>query len=432
MQGTDFPPACFSKKTALNATRNLEKIIIASKLKEKWLGHHICFRSVIRKGLFMTRALEGIKVVEMALQYPGPYCSTLLSGLGAEVIKVEKPGTGDAARRRPAFFNCINHDKKSVTLDLKHPAGKEILYRLVGACDVVTEGFRPGVAARLAIDYPRLSTVNPRLVYCSISGYGQSGPYSDLPGHDLNYMSLSGMLHYFQDAQGHPIMPGVAIADLSAGMFAALGITAALAARARTGRGQQVDVAMLDGLLSWMGTNLSLYAETGRTEKNRDAGYGLFSTGDGKRLALGIAHEDWFWDRLCRAVGLEELAGIPGLERNRRRAELVVPLQDALMRKPLAAWLKVFKDADVPATPVLEPGEVLEDAHARARGMLEVVTDRQGNRSVRTGFPVKFAPGAPPARKTDPPLLGEHTEEILKSLGYHEKDIQDFKSENII
>lgn len=380
----------------------------------------------------MTLPLQGIKVAEMALQYPGPYCSTLLAGLGAEIIKVERPGTGDAARRRPAFFNTINHDKKSLTLNLKHPEAKEILYRLVGTCDVLTEGFRPGVAARLGIDYPKLSAVNPGLVYCSISGYGQNGPYSDLPGHDLNYMALSGMLHYFQDDQERPIMPGVAIADLSAGMFAVIGILAALTERAATGRGRQVDVSMLDGLLSWMGTNLSSYVATGQTRKQRDAGYGLFDTADGKLLALGIAHEDWFWDRLCKAVGLETLAGIPALKRNERREELVAPLQEALLRKPLAEWLRVLKDADVPATPVLTPGEVLHDAHAQARGMLKSTTDRKGRRSVRTGPPVKFSPGAPPGRNTDPPSLGEHSEEILESLGYGKQDIQRFQRDEII
>jgi len=380
----------------------------------------------------MAGALNGIKVLEMALQYPGPYCSMLLLGLGAEVIKVEKQGRGDAARRRSSFFNCINHGKKSLTLDLKQPKGREILYRLIPKCDVVTEGFRPGVAKRLGIDYPVLKSINPRLIYCSISGFGQSGPYKDLPGHDINYISLSGMLHYFRDKFGNPIMPEIAIADLSSGMFAAIGVLAGLAARDKTGLGVHVDVSMLDGLLSWMGTNLSLFAGTGQNQIKRDPGYDVFRTADGKLISIGIAHEDWFWDRLCKAVGLKEFSGIPGLERNKRREELLKPLQKALMSKPLLEWLKVFKEADVPATPVLEPPQVLEDDHAKERGMLEIAHDSSGERYVRTGFPLKFSSGILSNMKTEPPSLGEHSAEILENLGYKENEIEYFQSQNII
>lgn len=380
----------------------------------------------------MTPALADIRVIEMALQYPGPYCSTLLAGLGAQIVKIERPGVGDAARRRPAFFDPINRGKSSLTLDLKQPAAREILRRLVGRSDVVTEGFRPGVAARLGIDYASLSAVNPRLVYCSITGFGQSGPYSGLPGHDLNYMALSGMLHYFQTPQGEAILPGVAIADLSAGMFAVIGILAALAARQKSGRGQHVDVAMLDGLLSWMGTNLSLFAATGQTHKSRDAGYGIFETQDRKRIALGIAHEDWFWDRLCEAVGLEEMIGIAGLERNRRRAELMRPLQARLLEKTRAEWLAIFKAADVPVTAVLDPEEVLADRHVRARNMAEVVLDADGVPSVRVGFPVKFSPGDAPAPANKVPALGEHTQEILESLGYAAAEIRRLREDQVI
>lgn len=380
----------------------------------------------------MAAALEGIKVLEMALQYPGPYCSMLLSGLGAEIIKVERPGIGDAARRRPSFFNSINRNKKSITLDLKQTAGKEILHRLVRECDVVTEGFRPGVAERLGIDYTTLSGINPRLVYCSITGFGQKGPYSDLPGHDLNYMSLSGMLNYFMDSSDQPIMPGVAIADLSAGMFATIGILAALTTSAKTGQGQHVDVSMLDGLLSWMGTNLSLYADTGQIRKPRDAGYGLFETKDGKLIALGIAHENWFWDRMCNALGLEEMVGMPGLERNQRREELVKSLQAVLKRKPREGWLKFFKEVDVPATPVLSPAEVLEDAHVKSRDMAELVTEPNGGRSVRVGFPVKFSPGKTSPVTSDVPDLGAHTASILEGLGYKKDEISRLKEEGVI
>lgn len=380
----------------------------------------------------MTAPLAGIKVLEMALQYPGPYCSTIMAGLGADILKVERPGTGDAARRRPAFFNPINRNKKSLTLDLKSPKGVEILHRLAAQCDVVTEGFRPGVVGRLGIDYATLSRINPRLVYCSISGYGQSGPYSDLPGHDLNYMALSGMLNCFLDDHEMPILPGVAIADLSAGMFAAIGIMAALAGRQTTGKGRYVEISMLDGLLSWMATNLSLYADTGLTQKQRDAGYGLFKTRDGKLLALGIAHENWFWDRLCMLVGLEQLVGIPGLERNQRREELIEPLKNILLQKDLDEWVQLFKEADVPATPVLDMGEVLQDAHVKMREMVAVVSDKKGMKSVQPGFPIKFFPEARVSVERDAPALGEHTAEILGALGYRAEDIQRFRDDGVV
>jgi crotonobetainyl-CoA:carnitine CoA-transferase CaiB-like acyl-CoA transferase len=382
--------------------------------------------------LSMVGALEGIKVLEMALQYPGPYCSMLLAGLGAEVIKVERPPTGDAARRRPSFFDALNRGKQSIALDLKSPAGRHILHRLAAACDVVTEGFRPGVAARLGIDYPTLKAVNPRLIYCSITGYGQDGPYSGLPGHDLNYMALSGMLESLTDAQGHPILPGVAVADLSAGMFAAIGILAGLHARSRTGVGRYVDVSMLGGLVSWMGANLSLFAATGETERRRDAGYGLFSTADGRLIALGIAYEDWFWDRLCKALGLEQLAGIPSAERVRRRSELIEPLQEALLRKTRAEWLAILEEADVPATPVQSLPEVLEDRHLQRLALAQIVTDAQGRRSVRSGFPMKFSTdtAAPPTAAV--PSLGQHTGEVLRWLGCTEKEIERLRNEKAV
>jgi crotonobetainyl-CoA:carnitine CoA-transferase CaiB-like acyl-CoA transferase len=166
----------------------------------------------------MNLPLEGIRVLESAHQYPGPYCGMLLADMGAEVIKVERPDGGDPARQFSLFFQSINRNKKSVTLDFKVPAAREILYRLAAQADVFTEGFRPGVASRLGLDYPTLEKVNPRLIYCSISGYGQAGPYRDRPGHDLNYQAATGMLGSFKDREGNLVTPGVAIGDLSSGM----------------------------------------------------------------------------------------------------------------------------------------------------------------------------------------------------------------------
>ena len=375
--------------------------------------------------------LEGIRILESAHQYPGPYCSLLLADLGAEVIKIERPGVGDLARQAHDFFQSINGNKKSLTLDLKSPAARKILYRLVENSDVFMEGFRPGVASRIGIDYPTLREINPRLIYCSISGYGQEGPYRDFPGHDLNYQAMAGMLHCFQDEKGNFVPPGVAIGDLSSGMFAAIGILAALQARHNTGKGQFVDVSMFDGLLSWMTTRLGIFWGTGRFERDRDAGYGIFRTKDGQFLTLAIAHEDWFWDRLCAAMGLPEYQGIRALERRKRRPELSERMQRVFLGKPREEWLKVLQEADVPVAPVKSPDEIEQDPHVLFRKMIQEISFASGEKIKQVGFPMKLS-DMPDRLRIPPPRLGEHTDEILKSLGYTGKEMEGFKKEGVI
>ncbi|MGO8989239.1 MAG: CaiB/BaiF CoA transferase family protein [bacterium] len=376
-------------------------------------------------------ALEGIRILESAHQYPGPYCSLLLADLGAEVIKIERPGVGDLARQSAHFFQSINGNKKSLTLDLKLPAARKILYRLVEHSDVFMDGFRPGVAGRVGIDYPTLRKINPRLIYCSISGYGQEGPYRDLPGHDLNYQAMAGMLHCFQDEKGNFVAPGVAIGDLSSGMFSAIGILAALQARQKTGQGQFIDVSMFDGLLSWMSTRLGIFWGTGWFEKERDAGYGIFRAKDGQFFTLAIAHEDWFWDRLCVAIGLPEYRGIKAMERRTRRPELVETLQKVFLAKPREEWLKVITQADVPVAPVQNPEEIEKDPHVAFRKMVQEISFADGEKIKQVGFPMKLS-DMPDRLRTPPPRLGEHTEEILKSIGYRDEEIDAFKTEGTI
>jgi crotonobetainyl-CoA:carnitine CoA-transferase CaiB-like acyl-CoA transferase len=379
----------------------------------------------------MIRPLEGIRILESAHQYPGPYCSLLLADLGAEVIKIERPGVGDLARQLTHFFQSINGNKKSLTLDLKLPEARRILYRLVENSDVFMEGFRPGVAGRIGIDYPALKKVNPRLIYCSISGYGQEGPYRDFPGHDLNYLAMAGMLHCFQDEKGNFIAPGVAIGDLSSGMFAAIGILAALQGRQRTGEGRFIDVSMFDGLLSWMSTRLGIFWGTGRFERDRDAGYGIFRGQDGQFFTLAIAHEDWFWDRLCAAVGLPEYRGIKGLERRKRRPELSEELQKVFLQKPREVWVKILQEADVPVAPVQSPEEIEKDPQVVFRKMVQEISFSDGEKIRQMGFPLKLS-DMPDRLRTPPPTLGEHTEEILKSIGFPGDEIAQFKREGAI
>jgi len=355
----------------------------------------------------------------------------LLADLGAEVIKIERPGLGDPARQMPEFFLSINGNKKSFTIDLKLAEAKEILYRLIKISDVFMEGFRPGVAARLGIDFSTLNEINPRLIYCSISGYGQNGPYKDLPGHDLNYISISGMLHCFKDNVGNFIAPGIAIGDLSAGMFAAIGILSSLFARQQTGKGAFIDISMFDGLLSWMSTRLGILWGTGKFERERDAGYGIFRAQDGQYFTLAIAHEDWFWDRLCTAIGLHEYRGVKGKERRERRPELFEKLQKTFLEKSCNEWLEILRKADVPVAPVKAPEEIDIDPHVIFRKMIQEIPFSGGKKIKQVGFPIKIL-GMLEQRRTPPPALGEHTQEILKSLGYTDQEIANFKNKNVI
>jgi crotonobetainyl-CoA:carnitine CoA-transferase CaiB-like acyl-CoA transferase len=379
----------------------------------------------------MSLPLEGIKILESAHQYPGPYCSMLLADLGAEVLKVERPGVGDLARQVPPFFQSINRNKKSLTLNLKAPGAREILHQLVKRYDVFMEGFRPGVAERLGMDYPTLRQMNPRIIYCSISGYGQEGPYRDWPGHDLNYQAMAGMLQCFKDEKGDFLAPRLSIADLSSGMFAAVGILAALLGREKTERGRYIDISVFDGLLSWMSARLGIFFGAGQFDLEPDAGYGIFKAGDGQAFTLGIAHEDWFWDRLCSAVGLPEFKGLNTWQRRQRRKELVDKLQRIFMQKTRDAWIQILVQADVPVSPVQTFERIPQDLHVIFREMIQEISLSSGERIKQTGIPFKMSE-MPGKIRTPVPQLGEHTREVLESLGYSLEEIERLKKDGAI
>lgn len=380
----------------------------------------------------MTLPLEGVRILDSAHQYPGPYCSMLLADMGAEVLKVERPGSGDPARQMPDFFRTINRNKRSLTLDMKRQDGREILFRLVEQYDVFTEGFRPGVVQRLGIDFEALSRINPRLVYCSISGYGQSGPFRDVPGHDLNYQAMAGMLEGFRDKNGDPIVPKITIADLSSGMFAALGILGALMAREKSGRGQYVDVSMFDGVLSWMGASVGMSFAAGMFDFGQDAGYGIFQGADGKRFTLGIAHEDWFWHRLCAVLGLEEHAGLNALERRVERPRLEKEMQAVFSGKNRDEWVEILIEADVPVAPVNDMEALAGDAHVKARRMIQDISLASGRTARQVSFPIEFSACDAKEIRRPPPELGEHTVEVLFELGYSESDVSCFQKEGVV
>lgn len=360
--------------------------------------------------------LTGVRVISLATTYPGPLAGMYLSDLGADVVVIENPAAPDTARRLPAFYAALNRGKRSVALDLKDPAGRRAFSALVDAADVVIESFRPGVAARLGVDHATLQATNPRLVYVSISGYGQTGPMTAVPAHDLNLQAESGLLDATGvdgRADGFVEAPRVELTDLITGMTAVQAVLVGLYGRERNGRGTFVDVAMLDSLVSVLSTHVVPVAnDTGPPGVQYEAGYGLFPTADGQLLALGIAGEDHFWQALCDVVDLPALRGLDAQARldapEGPRGELV----EALSRHPRDVWLERMRSRGIPASPVLPLGEVVGHPQVVSRRLIHIL--ETGEISVRQPLVVDgHAPG--PTRPA--PRLGADTVDALLHAG---------------
>ncbi|TCK27541.1 CaiB/BaiF CoA transferase family protein [Pseudonocardia endophytica] len=355
----------------------------------------------------MTPApLQGYRVVSLAEQYPGPFATMLLADLGADVVQVERPAGGDPARAFPGHFAALGRGKRSVALDLKTEGGRIACRALVDRADVLLEGFRPGVLARLGLDPAELTVANPGLVVVSISGFGQDGPHRDRPAHDLTFQALAGLLD-----PAAPAMPGMALADVASGLFAAVAALSGLAGRGTSGRGGHYDVAMLDSLLAVAATRL-VPAANGMPpdELGEDPGYGLFATSDGRWISLSIAFEDHFWHDLCVALDLPDLADVPGAERIARRAELRGRLGDRFATYDLAHWEIAL--AGVPCVAAVRgPAEVLDDPQLADRGLLARVG---GEVFLRQPLVVD---GDLPGPERGVPGLGEHTDEVLREAG---------------
>jgi crotonobetainyl-CoA:carnitine CoA-transferase CaiB-like acyl-CoA transferase len=358
----------------------------------------------------------------------------LLADLGADVIILERPGVGNPARVLPHFLEITNRNKRSLTVNLKSKKGKDIFFKLAEKCDVIIECMRPGVVDRLGIGYNAIKDINPQLVYCSVSGYGQDGPYRDWPAHDSSYQGIAGVLDFTpRDAEGVPQLPGILVADLSAGMFAAVSILGALLARDKLGTGQYIDVSMTDGLVSWLSVPLGQYFATGMSPRqgSGEPAMGVFTAKDGKFLTLSIAHEDYFWNNLCHAIGKPEFADMPRQERWQRRDELAAMLKKALLTKTRDEWVKALIEADVPCAPVLSLEEVVADKHLRHRGVFPEVKDAKGGKVKQVAFPARFSETQPRIGRL-PPALGEHTQEILEWLGYTSAEIKDLRQKGDI
>lgn len=359
--------------------------------------------------------LENVFVVDLTRHLPGPYATQLLASHGARVLKVEQPPAGDPVRAMPphdadgvsAIFRALNRGKQSLALDLKQPAAQAALRELLAQADVLVESFRPGVLARLGIEPTALRARNPGLIVCSLSGYGQDGPYRDRPGHDLNYQAYAGALGISVDREGRPITPGVQVGDMTAGLSATVGILLALLARATSGAGRDVDVSMLDAAVSAQAIHLLPHlhgAKLPPTQMPLSGGlptYGVFTCQDGRAFALGVL-EPKFWAVFCDLVDRPDWLDRqldPAL-----RAEL-----DALFAtRPRDAWRVILEQADCCASPVLDYDEVLADPQVQARGL---VTPE------RVAPPLRFDPPCPEDHLVPPATVGAHTRDALRSAG---------------
>lgn len=366
----------------------------------------------------MTGPLTGLQVLSLAEQYPGPYATLILSDLGADVVLVERPGTGDPSRQFGPFFESLARGKRSVALDLKDPAGVAALLSLCRTADVLLEGYRPGTMARLGVGPEQVRDVNPRLVYASISGFGQDGPYRDRPAHDVSYQAVAGHLHDRLQSPGRSAAPALALGDLSSGMFTVIGVLAALAQRDRTGRGSHVDVSMTDGLVSLLTAHLvPVVNGTGPPAFPYEPGYGVFATRDGALLSLSVAHEDHFWRLLCSACDLDDVADLSSAARLEQHGVLVDRIAQAVGAHDRPAWEERLTRYEVPHAWVNALDEVPDDPQVRSRGMFVTVPAAHGRPArVHVRQPLAFDRDAPGPR-THAPEVGEHTREVLRRAG---------------
>src|SRR5688572_21079478 len=391
--------------------------------------------------------LTGLTVLDLTRVLSGPYCTMLLGDMGARVIKVEQPGRGDDTRAwgppfvesESSYFLGVNCNKESVTLDFKTPEGRDILDRLISRADVMVENFRPGALGRLGLDFSALEQQHPRLVYCSISGFGQDGPRWTQPGYDAVVQAEGGLMSVTGAADGPPYRVGVAIADLVAGLLAAQGIALALFARERSGRGQHVDISMFDGVLSLLSYHASTYLTTGASSGrvgNRHATiapYETFPCADGE-FFLAVGNDDQF-GRFCRVAGLLELVEDPRFATNPQRVRnadaLRSRLSPVLEERTRDYWIDRLTAAGVPCGAVRSVAEALNDPQVTARRMIEAVEHAALGMVKVLGVPIKLSE-TPGGVRTAPPVLGQHTAGVLGELGFTADDIEDLRRRNVI
>ncbi|MCL6644012.1 MAG: CoA transferase [Dehalococcoidia bacterium] len=394
----------------------------------------------------MVMALDGIKVLDLSRLAPGPHCSMLLADFGADVTLVEavpgasaKLGTTGVRRseaaERAAAFNALGRGKKSIALNLKEEEARKIFYRMVEGADVVIEGFRPGVVKRLGVDYDTLSAINPRIICCSISGFGQTGPYAALVGHDINYIAIGGALGVTGRPGQPPAIPVNLLADFAGGgLTAAFAICLAIIAREKTGRGQYIDVGMSDGVLSLMTSAFSHYFSTGQPIRPGEyllngaaPFYNTYRCSDGRWFSIGSI-EPHFWENLCRVLGTEDL--LPHQFDQPKWPEMIERFAGIFATKTADEWMAIMSQYDICAAPVLEMENVVTNEHNLARGMV-IELDSPVGKVKQIGVAPKLSdtPGMP---RSTAPLIGQHTDEILGGLGFTAEQIADLRSRGVV
>ena len=396
----------------------------------------------------MTKALEGIRVLDLTRALAGPFCTLMLGDNGADVIKIEIPGSGDDTRKwgppfigdESAYFLSINRNKRSLTLNLQDPKAQDVFMKLAKDSDVVVENFTPGVMDRFGLGYEAVKAVNPNVVYCSISGFGQDGPYRSRPAYDQIMQGVGGLMSITGEPDGEPQKIGIAVTDIGAGMWSAFAITTALHHRDKTGEGQYIDISMLDAQVAWLTYQAAFFFANDDPPKRMGAAhptlvpYQAFMCSDGKYINVAVGSER-IWERFCQGMGREDLKDHPDYSVNSvrvaHRGAIVSMLQEIFLTRPVSEWVEDLQAANVPCGPINDLADVFADPQVLARDMLQEMPHPTLGTIKQTGLPIKFS-RTPGGLDLHPPLLGEHNQEILSSLGYSDADVQSLKDASVI
>jgi crotonobetainyl-CoA:carnitine CoA-transferase CaiB-like acyl-CoA transferase len=394
--------------------------------------------------------LKGLRVLDLTRVLAGPTCTQMLGDLGAEVIKIERPGAGDDTRgfappvwpntKESAYFLGVNRNKKSLTLDIAAPEGQEIIHRLLETCDILVENFKVGALAKYGLGYEQLKAKHPGLIYCSITGFGQTGPYAPRPGYDALIQGMGGVMSLTGEPDGLPQKVGVPVADLFAGLYGCIGILAALRHRERTGQGQQIDIGMLDTSVAWLANQGMNYLATGENpprlgnQHPNIAPYQVFPTKDG-HIVLSVGNDPTF-ERFCKSFGCEQLLADERFATNAARVANRQAVTDALtpvmQSKTTAEWVAALEERKIGCGPINKLSDVFADPHVQARGCVVPLQHASGETVKVIANPVRLS-ATPPDYRVPPPQLGEHSEEVLSGLlGMSAAELQALKDKGIV